>query len=473
VGPALFLIFLGGTVSRAGTLLTMPADKLGDASAHVLALMGGPDDSESSPEAIPSALDEEGLLTRLFRCPTPARPHRLHVQCVGKPFDSVVDTLSRDWAGFRAQLARMGITPTAAYTTQLMGNPSGGLSRGFTYAGVLDLLVASDLQTLLGAPGLSFTVGASWLTGQSLSAEDIGNVFAVQSAFSGSGTISLQQMYLQQQVFDGALTMAAGRLAPANMFATLPVLNNYLNGGINPVPGSLGINDPAFAQSPPGVEWGAHAMYRVTRTLEVSAGVYNTNAKAAAGSDHGVNFALQQGNSGVLTVAQVDYLVNQAEGVPGMPGQYTIGGFYDSNVFNSLSDSRTVRGDWAFYVMFQQMVYRDGGPASQRGLTVWGEIGLSPKPSASPMPYFLGGGVSYEGLIPGRPRDIASLGVISGAFSRYLRGASAETVIEANYQVMVTPWLSGTPGVQYVIKPSGNSGIKSAVVLGLQLAVTF
>ncbi len=63
--------------------------------------------------------------------------------------------------------------------------------------------------------------------------------------------------------------------------------------------------------------------------------------------------------------------------------------------------------------------------------------------------------------------------MISGAFSRYLRGASAETVIEANYQVMVTPWLSGTPGVQYVIKPSGNSGIKSAVVLGLQLAVTF
>jgi len=64
--------------------------------------------------------------------------------------------------------------------------------------------------------------------------------------------------------------------------------------------------------------------------------------------------------------------------------------------------------------------------------------------------------------------------VISGAFSRYLRGAHPpRRLIEANYQVMVTPWLSGTPGVQYVIKPSGNSGIKSAVVLGLQLAVTF
>ncbi len=59
--------------------------------------------------------------------------------------------------------------------------------------------------------------------------------------------------------------------------------------------------------------------------------------------------------------------------------------------------------------------------------------------AAAPGPGLAAQRVSYEGLIPGRARDIASLGVISGAFSRYLRGASAETVIEANYQVMVTP----------------------------------
>ena len=89
------------------------------------------------------------------------------------------------------------------------------------------------------------------------------------------------------------------------------------------------------------------------------------------------------------------------------------------------------------------------------------------------VPGWLHSGSATRASSPAARGDIASLGVISGAFSRYLRGASAETVIEANYQVMVTPWLSGTPGVQYVIKPSGNSGIKSAVVLGLQLAVTF
>ena len=119
------------------------------------------------------------------------------------------------------------------------------------------------------------------------------------------------------------------------------------------------------------------------------------------------------------------------------------------------------------------MMYRDGAPGSPRGLTVWGEVVISPTPSASPMPYSLGGGLSYQGLIPGRGKDIASLGVIHGAFSRYIPGASAETVVEANYQVTLTSWLSATPGVQYVIKPSGSGGIRNAVVIGAQLAVTF
>jgi len=104
---------------------------------------------------------------------------------------------------------------------------------------------------------------------------------------------------------------------------------------------------------------------------------------------------------------------------------------------------------------------------------VWGELVISPNASVSPMPYALGGGLSYHGLIPGRGNDIASLGVIHGMFSRYIPGAAAETVIEANYQVTLTSWLSITPGVQYVIKPNGSGGIKDAVVIGAQLAVAF
>ena len=89
------------------------------------------------------------------------------------------------------------------------------------------------------------------------------------------------------------------------------------------------------------------------------------------------------------------------------------------------------------------------------------------------MPHFIGGGLSYQGAIPGRDDDIASVGVIYGTFSRYIPRTTAETVIEANYQVTLTNWLSITPDIQYVIRPSGSSAIKNAFVLGTQVAIIF
>src|SRR6266850_8056019 len=80
------------------------------------------------------------------RCPSPADPHRLYYECVRQPFDFIEETLTRDWGGVRTELDRRGITPTASYTAQFLGNPSGGQSRGFTYAGTLQasLLLGLD-----------------------------------------------------------------------------------------------------------------------------------------------------------------------------------------------------------------------------------------------------------------------------------------------------------------------------------------
>jgi len=412
------------------------------------------------------------------RCPSPADPRNLHFECVGQPFDFIEETLTKDWAGARAELNRFGITPIASYTTQLMGNPSGGISRGFTYSGTLQSSIFWDLYKLIGIPGLGFHVGAAWSTGKNLSADYIGNRFTVQSAYSapGNGTnnLTLGEMYLQQQLFNNALMIAAGRLAPGSTFATMPVFNNYFNAGINPAPGVLGINDPAFTLYPPGVEWGAQAIYYITPAFQVAAGVFNTNQSSAGGGKGGLDFALQQGNRGILTAVQVNYFFNHAPDDEGLPGQYSFGGFYDSNRFTNLSKPNSTKsGTYSIYGMFQQMVYRDGGPGSQKGLTVWGETALAPKSSVNPMPYFVGGGLSYQGAIPRRDDDIASAGVIYGTFSRYIPRTTAETVIEANYQVTLTNWLSITPDIQYVIRPSGSSAIGNALVLGTQLTISF
>jgi porin len=342
----------------------------------------------------------------------------------------------------------------------------------------LEASINWDLHKLLHVPGLSFNIGSAWSTGRNLSADHIGNIFTVQSAYTapdnGTNNLTLGEMYLQQQLLNGSLVIAAGRLAPQSTFATMPVLNNYVNAAINPAPGALLINDATFASYPPGVEWGAQAIYNITQKFQLAAGVFNTNQSSALGGKGGVNFALQQGNRGVLSVVQVSYFFNHAPGDRGLPGQYSFGGFYDSNRFTNLNDlNSTKSGLYSIYGLFQQMVYRDGEAGSQKGLTIWGEAAVAPRSIVSYMPYFVGGGLSYQGAIPRRDDDIASFGVIYGAFSRYIPRTSAETVIEANYQVTLTNWLSITPDIQYVIRPNGSSAIKNALVLGAQVQIVF
>ena len=149
-----------------------------------------------------------------------------------------------------------------------MGNPSGGQSRGIHLqrdVASLDLLGPRHAP---GIPGLSFNVGGAWSTGKNLSADYIGNIFTVQSAYTapdnGTNNLTLGEMYVQQRLLHNSLVIAAGRLAPGSTFATMPVLNQYVNAGINPVPGALGINDATFTFYPPGVEWGAQAIYHIT-----------------------------------------------------------------------------------------------------------------------------------------------------------------------------------------------------------------
>ena len=135
--------------------------------------------------------------------------------------------------------------------------------------------------------------------------------------------------------------------------------------------------------------------------------------------------------------------------------------------------SATKRGSYSVDGMFQQMVYRDGGARSQKGLTLWAEVAVAPKPSVNIMPYFVGGGVSCQGAVPGRDIDIASAGLIYGTFSRYIPRTTAETAIKANYQVNSKRRLSITADFQYIIRPSGSGAIGNAAVLGTQLAISF
>lgn len=404
---------------------------------------------------------------RKFSCGHPANPHRRQRGCDDQDFDWD-ETLAGGWNDIRRVTKRIGILPTASYVSALQTNVTGGHDQVWAYDGQLSFAANADLGELLDITGLSAYVGASWGTGSNL-AGSLGSVIPTSGLYAPS--FYLGEMYLQQKLIRGKMTMLAGRLAPANTFAALPVFANYVNYGINPNPFSLGANDLAFFSPPAGTEWGAQASYMVTPSIQISAGAFNTNLHSANGDSHGADFTLQQGNKGVLAAGEMDYLRNQATNSVGKPGQITFGFLHSNNSFSALNSPAQSDGYSGAYLMGQQMVFRPAGAGTSRGATLWGAWSRNSKELISPIPLFWGGGLSYEGLIPARKSDVISVGLIRAGGSKYAQPTNTEELLELNYQWSHSRYMTITPHAQYLWNTEDHK-IRNATVLGIQLSIT-
>lgn len=403
---------------------------------------------------------------RKLNCQHPANPSKRRFGC--KDEDSDWDeTLTADWNGARAEARKLGITPSASYYSAPQSNLTGGPHQIWGYTGQLTTAVDVNFEKLLKVPGMSFYASDSWGTGSNLTA-NIDTVFPVNPNYAVGA--HLEEMYLQQKFLKGDLTIATGRLAASYTFAGLPVFDNYVSLAVNPALISLVSNDLSYTGPPPGLEWGAQAIYNVTPVVQVAAGAFNTNPHSA---NNGNLFAFQQGNKGVLVTTQVSYLQNQGPKEEGKQGQYTVGFFEDNNSFATLPNGTSKSdGNSGVFVLGQQMVYRPQGPGTTQGLTIWGAWAYSSKQLVSPMPVFGGVGLNYEGLIKKRKQDIVSAGWVYGRTSRYIPNASGAKLFEANYQWAPKRSITVVPDFQYIWDANGTNGT-GAAVLGVQVNLTF
>ncbi len=439
----------------------IPPSQSSPASVHS-AQTQTPDSSTKQTQTTAAAITKP----RKLNCQHPANPSKRRFGCKDADFDWE-ETLTADWNGARAEARKLGITPSASYYSALQTNPTGGPHQIWGYTGQLTTAVDVDFEKLLKIPGMSLYVSDSWGTGSNLTA-NVDTVFPVNPNYAVGAYLG--EMYLQQKVFKDDLTVAAGRLAASYTFAGLPVFDNYVSLAINPALISLGSNDLSYTGPPPGLEWGAQATYNVTPVVQVAAGAFNTNPHSA---NNGNILAFQQGNKGVLATAQLSYLYNQGPKEEGKQGQYTVGFFEDNNSFATLPNGTSKSdGNSGVFILGQQMVYRPRGPATTQGLTIWGAWAHSSKQLVSPMPVFVGAGLSYEGLIKRRKQDIVSAGWVYGRTSTYIPNASAAKLFEVNYQWVARRSITVVPDFQYIWDANGTNGT-GATVLGVQVNLTF
>jgi porin len=224
--------------------------------------------------------------------------------------------------------------------------------------------------------------------------------------------------------------------------------------------------------------------------LTYQGAVFQGNVFAQNLNQHGFRWDLSASN-GYFSIHELIFRTNQGAGANGLPGEFKIGGWFDT-----AADPNVASHPWnyGFYFIVDQMLYRVpkpdsahavdnngtqtlAAPSTEKGLGIYTHIGFAPR-NSSLMNFYIDGGINYKGLIPTRDNDVLGVAFAYGHLSHNPQnndGSSFpgyEIVLEATYQMELTPWLTFQPDLQYVIHPSGTD-IANALVLGAQATVSF
>jgi len=401
------------------------------------------------------------------------------------PFQLILprEHLLGDWYGTRTWLEDRGIVPTLTFVTDSLGNPSGGKEQGFTTANNVGLDLNFDLEKLCGLEGGSFLLSMSYRFGGSLSANYIHNVFTVQQVFGGE-TFHLINLAYQQKLFDDRVELRLGRIATGDDFLVSPYNYVFVQNGFDGNPVGIFFNSPGMTAYPNDT-WGALVKVRPTARTYIMGGVYNGDPSIRDNSNHGVDFSM---DGPLFAIAEIAYQPNSLPGDRGLLGNYKAGFWYDNSRFTDFNTSEFERGNWGFYILFDQVLVRFGEQESHRGFGIAGSFLVSPDQSVSQMPYFFTAALVTRGIFPSRPVDVGGLGVVFGHFSNDLQnsqeraqqlGANVgvqqhETVLELTYRLaLLNSALFFQPDLQYIFHPGGTGRIPDALVLGAQVGVNF
>jgi carbohydrate-selective porin OprB len=111
-------------------------------------------------------------------------------------------------------LADEGITFNVQYAAEVWSNVTGGESTGTVYTGLMTLQGNVDLQKLLGWQGASVSTRWYWLSGQDISATNLGNNIFTVSNIAGFPTFRMSELWIQQNFMNDRIRSALGSWRP-------------------------------------------------------------------------------------------------------------------------------------------------------------------------------------------------------------------------------------------------------------------
>ncbi|WP_245539131.1 carbohydrate porin [Saccharibacter floricola] len=416
--------------------------------------------------------------------------------------------------GLRSELGKYGATLAIQETSEVMGNPTGGIHRGAAYNGLTQAVLQVNTQRAFGWYGGTFNVSMEQIHGRSLSADNLG-VLQTASGIEADRSSRLWELWFDQKFFDQQqLDIKIGQQSLDQEYMISSNALTFVNTmfGWPMVPSAdLPGGGPAYPLS----TLGARARYWLATPLYLIGGVYSGSPSRSWSDDPqksnstGTSFPL---NRGVMAIAELQYVypalgaMVSPDGNQPLSYTYRLGGWYDSEPFgdqyydnthtplaspDSTGVPRNHRGAFSLYAVMDQMIWRSHGTDPNRTINIFGRVMGTPQSERVPVDFSMNFGLTFKDPLPYRTDDTFGIGMgythVSSALARndkaihrytgnYSPAQGGETFVEMTYQYQFCGWMQWQPDLQYIFNPSGgipnpvhpDRRIKDELILGFR-----
>jgi len=369
----------------------------------------------------------------------------------------------------RSSLEEKGITFEGVYTIDYLNNTQGGLQRKDTYLTNLDLTLTVDTQQSgLWENGTFFAYVIDSSGQDKITGSIVGDTQGVDN-IEAPRTTRLYEMWYEHSFLDEALTVLFGFHDYNSEFDVTEYGGLYLNS-------SFGISVDISGGGRPSIFPLAAPAVRIKVTpkdnWELLFAIYDGNPGDPDISEHFPNSDFDD-DGGAFLASEAAY--HFSENV--LPGFIKCGvwhntGEFDDAVDTDPSGSAIKRdGNSGGYVVIDKMLYREEG---EQGLGAFFQFGAN-KESVNEVNVYVGGGLNYRGLIPGRDEDDIGIAVASAHINEEISSTSTrednETTIEVTYSALINDHIRIQPDLQYVNNPGAVSSVKNAFVVGARVEI--
>jgi porin len=381
---------------------------------------------------------------------------------------------------FNKQINNLGINLELNYTGEVFSNLSGGFEKQTVYLANIDVIFNFDLHKLIGWNGAELKTYVLGNHGTEPS-KYIGAVQGI-SNIAAHNTWKLYEIWLEQNLFNDNLSVLFGLYDLNSEFDTRETSSIFINPshGIGAEFSLTGKNGPSIF---PTTSLALRLKYNFSNTLNIKAGIFD-GIPGNLNNPNGTHVILGK-DDGVLFTSELN-LISETKSFEKDYFKYALGVWYYTDEFErfpanpNISYPMTQIGNYGVYAFAEKFLFDESNSVDQ-GLAAFLRAGLADH-RVNQIDGYLGAGINYIGLIPGRDKDVFGAAIAASRFSSNFRSlinlddritttTEFEYIFELTYNFSVMDYLNIQPDIQFVFNPGGSNLHSNALAFGTRFVL--